>query len=266
MNYPIKNFKTWNSAREFLSSLLANKWFFRGQGNANWNLITSFDRYKLHSDPLKLEDYLITEFKRSALHFLQPSLIPTNTLEWLALMQHYGAPTRLLDFTTSPYVAAYIAASELKEEHDRFAIWAINPAIFKSATIEKLNFQHNFDIESISHTFQENRGFDDVFIKGGYTFVYPVEPYLMNERYRLQQAKFLIAGNVHLTFEQNLLETMAAINMMDAIVKVTLPKRLKPEVLYELNSMNVNSATLFPGLDGYARLLKEHAYYFHYLR
>ena len=38
-----------------------------------------------------------------------------NRLEWLALMQHYGAPTRLLDFTRSPYVACFFALEELKK-------------------------------------------------------------------------------------------------------------------------------------------------------
>ena len=55
-------------------------------------------------------------------------MVPANRLEWLALMQHYGTPTRLLDFTRSPYVACYFALEELprtdpdKSETVRFGL------------------------------------------------------------------------------------------------------------------------------------------------
>lgn len=52
-------------------------------------------------------------------------LVPTTTMEWLALMQHFGAPTRVLDITKSSYVAAYFAIEDATAGDD-CAVWAIN--------------------------------------------------------------------------------------------------------------------------------------------
>ena len=49
-----------------------------------------------------------------------------DDFQWLALMQHHGAPTRLLDFTWSPYVAAFLA---LERAVDDAAVWAIHPRV-----------------------------------------------------------------------------------------------------------------------------------------
>lgn len=49
--------------------------------------------------------------------------VPEDVIEWLALMQHFGAPTRLLDFTQSPYVATYFAVEDATEDS---VIWAVN--------------------------------------------------------------------------------------------------------------------------------------------
>ena len=55
------------------------------------------------------EERILRIFKRKAHHFLSAGPLPDDDFEWLALMQHHGAPTRLLDFTWSPYVAAFFA-------------------------------------------------------------------------------------------------------------------------------------------------------------
>lgn len=64
------------------------------------------------------EEYLLSQFKNAAHHFAEASTMPANTLEWLALMQHYGAPTRLLDFTRSPYVACFFALEKCTLKKD----------------------------------------------------------------------------------------------------------------------------------------------------
>src|SRR5207249_10091816 len=68
------------------------------------------------------------EFKRRAHTDLQPHQVPAegNAGEWLALMQHFGAPTRLLDVTQSPYVAAYFALEDAVDGVEQCAVWAVN--------------------------------------------------------------------------------------------------------------------------------------------
>ena len=82
---------------------------FRGVRDANYELIPSFGR--LTNMPvdqrLSVEKWIFDEFKRSARGHVQDNL--ENDWEWLALGQHHGLPTRLLDWTHSPLVAAFFA-------------------------------------------------------------------------------------------------------------------------------------------------------------
>jgi hypothetical protein len=110
------------------------KWFveektwgpwFRGQGNADWKLRPNLYRYPRPVRPIrKLEDELRQEFAVRA-----PSLSterPQNSWEWYFLMQHHGAPTRLLDWTESALVALYFAVKNTSERTDA-AVWILEP-------------------------------------------------------------------------------------------------------------------------------------------
>jgi hypothetical protein len=70
------------------------------------------------------EERILRIFKRKAVHFVEEVPDRQDDFEWLALMQDHGAPTRLLDFTWSPYVAAFFALHNTTGEG---VIWACNP-------------------------------------------------------------------------------------------------------------------------------------------
>ncbi|HEY2170736.1 MAG TPA: FRG domain-containing protein, partial [Candidatus Angelobacter sp.] len=103
---------------QLVNNLGAERWHYRGVLD-NWNLKTSIERAAedWHIDLKELpnlEKQLILEFKR-ACHLSANLQLPNpdDTLGWLALMQHHGTPTRLLDLTYSPFVAAYFALDAL---------------------------------------------------------------------------------------------------------------------------------------------------------
>lgn len=113
-------------------------WYFRGQSNPSWEIASSFERcigpeYKELVDPERelrgKERKSIAEFK--ALTWRQVANPKMSNLEWLMLMQHYGVPTRLVDFTESASVAAYFATKDNKNEP--FAVWAVNKGCIRSA-------------------------------------------------------------------------------------------------------------------------------------
>ena len=90
--------RTWDEAKNALTSF-SDDWIFRGHGSDEWALDTSLERHRFHVPSDVAEGRMLTEFQRRAHQFLSDNETPRHTLEWLGLMQHYGAPTRLLDWT-----------------------------------------------------------------------------------------------------------------------------------------------------------------------
>jgi hypothetical protein len=107
---------------------------FRGLGSDDWTLNTAFDRQFSQLEPdrrVALWSQLVDAFTQ--LHQrsqADPTSGPHGTA-LLALGQHYGLPTRLLDWSESPYIAAFFAfrkaLSELHPATGRVAIWALRP-------------------------------------------------------------------------------------------------------------------------------------------
>jgi FRG domain len=94
-------------------------YWFRGQSNSDWNLEPSFLRSSgglglSIQGAVGLEREALKAFRSKTHLFVSPHLLEkVRTIPcWWALMQHHGAPSRLLDWTVSPYVAAYFAAQQ----------------------------------------------------------------------------------------------------------------------------------------------------------
>ena len=124
---PVSNFKDFVAE---VGKLENRHWVFRGHGRVGWQIESSLARYlrshqrnilKTSFDPREAGS--IQTFRKSAHLFLNHLPDRKDTLSWLAVMQHFGAPTRIIDFTFSPYVALFFAASEAAPKID----WGENP-------------------------------------------------------------------------------------------------------------------------------------------
>jgi hypothetical protein len=120
-------------------------WIYRGEANADWWLKPTIERFqesllapRRPYSIADLENQLLYDFRSSAHQFLANLPSETEKLEWLAVLQHYGTPTRLLDWTYSPTVAAYFALRSKPEGAERACIWALNLHRLKQILIKRL--------------------------------------------------------------------------------------------------------------------------------
>ncbi len=94
--------------------------WFRGQSNSNWDLIPRLFR----SMSYELEREILRDFKLNARSYL--SRLPQNEFDWLFVMQHYGLPTRLLDWSESHLIALYFATVDFSNDYDAI-VWILHP-------------------------------------------------------------------------------------------------------------------------------------------
>lgn len=255
--YGLKEFSTWNEFKE-LAENSRLEWIFRGQSDANWELRTTLERSNIIENFPSFEDELLHDFKRGVKFYLSNESMPETLLENLSLLQHFGAPSRLLDFTESPYIAAYFAFENAREDSDKVAIWIINKVDLHHYALKYFNnkVEYNINIKRLNYIFGD-RTFANVFEKskdGNFNCIFPTEPRNKNMRYHLQQSVFIAQGSPYIPFIDQL-EFIPKQYIQKIIMKVTLPKSEKKNALRDMQKMNINRATLFPGLDGYAKSL-----------
>lgn len=199
---------------------------FRGQ-RQNKPLLPRIARIDLTSDLLTVEKQIFTEFKRQSIPYLDYK--PQTDWDWLALMQHYGLPTRLLDWTLNPLAALWFAvrkppATDKDGNPMPGGVW-----IFPTSS---KNFVSPADTTSPFTTkdsliFRPNHITRRIVAQSGW---FTVHRYLENEKHFLpleRNAKYIFS-----------------------LVKINVPASLFPELRTELSRFGINSATMFPDLEG----------------
>lgn len=103
--------------------------WYRGHANKEWELIPKVQRNFEGSEEelFRKERYYTNDFQSKASLFKSPSLPLDEYSNWLTLMQHYGLPTRLLDWSRSPLVALYFAVSDESQYNKDGCIWMLTP-------------------------------------------------------------------------------------------------------------------------------------------
>jgi hypothetical protein len=240
------------------------KWAFRGQGK-DWQLTATIERCARR--PGIAEDYLMREFRRRVHHYSTGAPDRDDDLEWLALMQHHGAPTRLLDWTRSAQIAAFFAAEssnsaasfvrETSRSLPSFTIWAVDRSALNAEAKEMLGLTGDADISS-------QEVFRKIFWscpKDDMQLVMAVEPYKINERLTIQRGLFLLGNDLRFSFENCLVNLLLHARRQNRpsnewLHKIEVAAGARADVLRTLDNVNINSATLFPGLDGFCESLQ----------
>ena len=234
-------------------------YWYRGQTNSEWGLETSFLRMTRHlakqrEEALRLEEVARQEFMSKAHLFIDignMAKVKTIPCSW-ALMQHHGAPTRLLDWTASPYVAAYFATQQDGSDRDG-AVWCFCHRRLRQAFVD----DYGSEPPDLTRTEDEDPAVkhlhDALRDPSAASNVLPLEfKFFSSARMAEQQGRFTMCLRVHQDHV-----CIAAKVAPSHLKKIIIPHRIKPDFLAELRRMNITAAALFPGVDGLGRSIAE---------
>lgn len=240
---------SWSDFNQKVKLLKYREWVFRGQSNKKWPLETSLfrafnDARQLRRQNSQLaekiaknsyEQRLLENFKTNAHLFINDLPPHDDDLEWLAIMQHYGAPTRMLDFTYSPYVALFFS-------------------ITNGSSDSTVYFFNKRGISGGRHKDDKNESlFKNQLLKeDSYLKIY--EPKKTNQRLHSQQGLFVVPSNNYESIDEIIKNS--DFEYLDSWYKYVIPKTLHYEMVENLKKMNITSSILFPGIEGYTQSLK----------
>lgn len=239
---------------EVVDFLLAQSdlWIFRGQAEAQWPIDTRLHR-TFPVSTLTNEIRMRQMFSSDAPAFLTPNELPHDSVGWYAFMQHYGAPTRMLDWSQSPFVALFFA-TEAADATDG-AVWMLDRrwAIRKSLEL----------VKAAHHSLAQWKGpipdLLDLVAEKAIPVVFPFTTETRFPRMVAQLGLFTYVGGE--TAEASVaLRDLASLprsqkNPRPVLRKLCIPAKLKMECRRALEAMAITRATLFPGLDGLAQSL-----------
>ena len=206
------------------------RFLFRGQGLADWPLRTGFDRW--YNDTgrtgsrLQAARDLLHHFRKAAEGLDIDDALWGDESRAAALAQHHGLPTRLLDWSESPYVAAFFAfnsAFENRRAKEAVAIWVIDT---RSAV-----WSGDFGVKIVRVTS------------------------VGNVRLRHQAGQFTLSATPFDTLDEYLLHCQPRDGYVP-LRKILIPAGSAAHALSELDAMGLHHATIYPGLEGCALAAK----------
>jgi FRG domain len=233
--------------------------------DSTWGLKPSIER-KFKEFGLVTNDYrnielgLLRRFKRQCYHYMLDVPKENDELEWLTLMQHHFAPTRLLDWTYSVFVALYFAVEKSKKiegkETYHCAVWAFDSEWMVEPFKDNLKEKNSKALKywEDDHSILKPQTFRELFFrdKNAIPLVGVVTPQRLNQRINIQQGTFLCQGDISKKFEENFIAILSKKkdesknNFIKLVLNIDLKN--KKDIFLHLQRMNINRATLFPGL------------------
>ena len=270
-----------------LNKFFLSPFVFRGQSDSNWKLKTAIERlkeeyksYATDTDYRTIEKWTLYEFTRKFHLYSNLKLALNEKFEWLSTMQHYGAPTRLLDFSDSIFIALYFAIIESSGES---SVWAINKHTLRDNLFREYKLLYKKGEALKDEINRAHIDFANIQIAKPYsstetlpTTVIPLDPILCSDRISKQQGLFLMPTNPKESFMKNLecafsrtdsnfdeinfeelIKSSSQKEFRDdiQIIKINIPQDNSNDIIRYLFQMNITAEVLFPGLEGLAKSL-----------
>lgn len=235
--------RDWNDYIDIICDIsygLGKCMWYRGQEVSNWDLLPAVKRQP-YCKPGN-EQYLATDFYIETKRRRKD--VPQNQSGWLSLMQHYGLPTRLLDWSSSPLVALYFATCNRKmHTQEDAAVWILDPEMLNEVQGYK-KYIFPMDYTSIEEL-----------VEGAFKPVQETNKILAccnvecDLRMYVQQANFTIH------------DSNIPLNLMDSedlfLSKMIIPSKMKEGLALQLNVLGFSERTIFPDIEHIAHELRE---------
>jgi hypothetical protein len=228
---------------------------YRGEGDASSPLLTSLDRLGGTEPPHSkagLEEHILRNFIRYSRPYFETP--PVNDWELLVAAQHHGLPTRLLDWTYSPLVAAHFATMKSEETCDR-AVWRLDwQRVHRTFDFPELALL----IQDLAELFKDEAPFTpwNLFQRrsGGTPFACMLEPPSLDARIVVQSAVFTLCSDNCRPFDQFL----EAHGLASALTRFVIPAAEVARFRDQLDLASVDERRLFPDLDGVTAHLRRY--------
>ncbi len=244
---------------------------YRGHSNSQYKLLPGIFRWNdlpngaSISSYSRLEFNILSDFISEACRFIKDVHVE-DISAWLEIAQHFGVPTRLLDFTENPLVALYFACiGSLNEDA---CVWIINEPVYNKkffgedclalAIHSKQTISKVVADEIVYQDFQQHVG-NPNYIQ----FPWIYKPHYREERMHLQESIFMLWGaNPHPLTENVLQQEYMSTGLIrnsevGLICSVEIPAASKKELLNDLNTCGINEKFIYPGLDGVGKYINK---------
>ena len=228
---------------------------YHGASSAKQPLLTSLDRLGGTNPPhtkCNLEEHILRNFSRYSRPFLDGR--PVNEWELLVIAQHHGVPTRLLDWSYSPLVAAHFATTsavpgracgiwrlDWQRIHKAYDFTPLALRIEDIGRLALLGDRDEFTVWDLYHATEKS-------------FSFLIEPPSLDARISAQAAAFTICSETARSYDAFLEDE----GLIDALTKYVIPADATSHIRDQLDLAGVEERRLFPDIDGVAASIRRY--------